>query len=169
MYTVPDRGPVVLLPHDPEWEARFRALSPLLQDALARWKPRVEHIGSTAVPDLPAKPVVDILVGVTPFEHPDAYASALAKVGFSHGAWAGDVDRHFFIDASFTSHIHIVPAGSATERNRLLFRDLLRADPTLRRSYADLKQQLAARFGSDRMAYAEAKSDFVRAALARGA
>ena len=162
----PDRGPIRLLPHDPAWEEQFRALKPLLEQALAPWDGQVEHIGSTAVPGLVAKPVVDILASVTPFGEVALYRDALRKAGFEHAPWGGDHDRLFFVTPGYDVHLHLVEAGGDCERRHLRFRDILRADPGIRDRYAVLKQDLAAHFGSDRAAYAEAKTAFVEEVLA---
>lgn len=161
----PDRGPIRLLPHDPAWPARFRELKPLLERALEPWQPRIEHIGSTAVPGLSAKPVVDILAGVTPFGGVEQYRDALRGAGFEHGPWGGDDDRLFFHTPAFDAHLHVVEAGGDCERRHLRFRDILRADGDVRARYETLKRDLAAQYGHDRTAYADAKSGFVEKAL----
>ena len=122
--------------------------------------------GSTAVPGLPAKPVIDILVVVEDLRDAGACIAPLAKLGYSFVDHPENVDRRFFRKgAPRTHHLHIVEAGSAAHRDHLDFRDALRAGPELRRAYADLKAALAEAHRRDRETYSKKKSDFVRRSL----
>jgi len=127
----------------------------------------IEHVGSTSVPGLVAKPVIDIMVAVESLEASRPAISAAAKAGYIYWPYKADV-MHWFCkpsDAHRTHHLHLVPYGSRTWRARLGFRDALRADSKLAEDYAQLKCHLAARHGDDREAYTESKSEFVQRVL----
>lgn len=125
------------------------------------------HVGSTAVPGLAAKPVIDILVGVDDLSSSRACVEPLAAVGYVYAPYRPD-EMHWFCKpdpSRRTHHLHLVPAGSPRFRAELAFRDHLRSHPDACAGYAALKWQLAARFEHDREAYTEAKADFIRAVL----
>jgi GrpB-like predicted nucleotidyltransferase (UPF0157 family) len=171
------RDHVDVVPYDPAWPARFARerdhLRACLPSDLVR---RIEHFGSTAVPGLAAKPIVDMLVEVTDLEATKArIAPVLEAQGYDYFWRASrDDDRPPFYawfikrDASGvrTHHIHMVEAHF-DHWDRLLFRDWLIARPDVAREYAALKQRLAQFHASDRIAYTRAKTEFVLAATAR--
>lgn len=161
---------VELVDPDPLWTTQYK----IEVDALLSVLPRVEglrfeHFGSTAIPSLRAKPVIDILV-----IHPEpalwpGLVAPMTSIGYAY--WSGNPrkDRMFFVKgkppsgARRTHHVHVRLPGDAEAE--LAFRDLLRADPSLVRRYEMLKEGLAARFPDDREAYTEGKTDFVANAL----
>jgi GrpB-like predicted nucleotidyltransferase (UPF0157 family) len=155
-------GRVELVEYSPLWPALYEAererLEPLL-DAL-----EIHHIGSTAVPGLLAKPIVDIVALVDDL---DAPVVALIESGGYQYPWAfnGTLAHRRFLcyprASHRTHHLHLVDDRAELER-RLRFRDRLRADPTLAAEYAALKRALAARYPEDREAYTEAKAPFIR-------
>jgi len=129
----------------------------------------IHHVGSTAVPGLDAKPVVDILVGVADLETSRACFEPLAALDYVHAPYRA-AEMHWFCKphpSRRTHHLHLVPRGSRRYREELAFRDHLRADREAAERYAALKRRLASRLGDDREAYTEAKGDFIRAALAQ--
>ena len=162
--------PIILVDHDPCWHERFViqqcALSRLLRPWLAG---PPEHVGSTAVLGLRAKPIVDILAPVISLLDALAAVPVLERDGWLF--WPDDPNRHYRLwflrptPETRSHHLYIMQHGHQELRNLLLFRDALRADPVLRQEYAALKQQLAERHHSDRDAYADAKSIFVRTVL----
>ncbi len=160
--------PIRLAPPDPNWPARFELERAALQEAIGEWiDSGIHHVGSTAVPGLEAKPIIDILVGVRDLETAHACFEPLAGLGYLYAPYLPE-EMHWFCKphpARRTHHLHLVPTGSSRYRDELSFRDRLRADPRLAMDYAALKRQLAARHCDDREAYTEAKSAFVRAAL----
>ena len=163
---------VEIVSYDPGWPARFAEQQPLVEDLLRPWLAGpVEHIGSTAVPGLRAKPVVDMLAPVTSLAGAQAAVPVLAGAGWL--LWAGDPCRHYrlwFLRPSpqaRTHHLHIIESGHAHAAALLAFRDALRADATLRREYAGLKDQLARRYPANRNAYSNGKGSFVAGALRR--
>lgn len=166
--------PVALEPHDPAWARRFEQERTAIADVLGGTPVYVAHIGSTAVPGLAAKPVVDLMVGVDDPTAVPAAAERLRAAGYSHraGGDGTDGDEHVFAlrraDGRRLAHAHVVVHGGRWWREHLAFRDLLRADPDLRAQYEAHKRTLAAQHADDREAYTEAKTGFVRAALRDG-
>lgn len=160
--------------YDPAWRQRGDQERQLLEASLAPWLiARVEHVGSTAVPGLAAKPILDMQAAVADLRSAPRIASRLAP-----GNWhyvAPDLDgrhwRRFFvkvIDGHRVAHLHVMTRDNARWDEQLAFRDLLRADRKLLESYAALKTILAAQYAEDREAYSAAKTDFILAVLKRG-
>lgn len=154
-------APIEIVDADPVWARRFAAerarLAPLLGGA------EIEHIGSTAVPGLAAKPIVDVMALVLDV---DAPVAALVQEGgyvFPEAYNAQLTGRRWLCRPSAEHreyHLHLVSDGAELERH-VRFRDRLRADPELAAEYARMKRDLAARLAGDREAYTAAKSDFV--------
>lgn len=162
---------VTLQAPNPGWAAAFNDLAGALADALAGANARIVHIGSTAVPGLPAKPVLDVLVGVDALPVLEARRASLEALGFRYRPeheGALPQRRYFTRDPGpgLRVHLHGVVAGGALWRDHLAFRDALRADAALRDAYAALKRDLAQRFAHDKAAYTEAKAPFIARVLA---
>jgi GrpB-like predicted nucleotidyltransferase (UPF0157 family) len=161
--------PVRVVPYDAAWPALFARESALLSEALGGWiVGGVHHIGSTAVPGLAAKPVVDILVGVADLSASRSCFQPLADLRYVYAPYRTEV-MHWFCKphpARRTHHLHLVPAGSERFAGELAFRDRLRGDPSVAREYEALKITLAREFERDREAYTEAKASFIAAVLA---
>ncbi len=167
------REEVVITPYDPEWPIRFlrekRHLLACLPSELIR---RIEHFGSTAVPGLAAKPVVDMLVEVTSLEATRTYiVPVLESQGYDY-FWrptTGDNGPPFYAwfikrnptTGNRTHHIHMVEGDYAQHWDRLLFRDYLIECPEVAREYERLKMRLAADSANDREAYTRGKTEFV--------
>jgi len=164
-----ESAPIEIVPYDGCWLARFADEREALAKVLQPWlRGPIEHVGSTAVPGLAAKPVIDIMAGVETLEASRAAIERLETFGYCYAPYAADVE-HWFCKPSpalRTHHLHLVPVHSALWVARLSFRDALRADTELARAYAALKLELAARFRNDREAYTQAKAPFIRAVLA---
>lgn len=166
----PTATALALAPYHPSWPARYRVEIEVLRVALAPLAPRFEHIGSTAVPGLAAKPIVDILLGLRRPADIEAYAGRLANFGYQLASgidYEAD-DRRFLVRtvrAVRTHHVHVVELMAEPWHRLLLFRDMLRIDPSLAREYELLKRRLAAEAGTNRFAYAGGKTLFVQAAL----
>lgn len=162
--------PVTLVPYDPGWPARFEAERRRL---LALFPGRildVAHFGSTAVPGMPAKPVIDMLAGVASMAAADALMAPLQDSGYvTSAAFNATLEGRRWLmryaDGRRTHHLHLVVLDGPEWRRRLRFRDALRADEALAGRYARLKRDLARRLGGDREAYTEAKGAFIRDAL----
>jgi GrpB-like predicted nucleotidyltransferase (UPF0157 family) len=162
--------PVYLVPYDPAWPRRFEEEREVLARTLAPWiVGTIEHIGSTAVPGLPAKPVIDIMAGVRDLPASLNARVALAPVGYMYFPYRADV-MHWFCKPSparRTHHLHLVPSQGPLWAERVAFRDYLRASATARAEYAALKAALAERHRFDREAYTEAKGPFIRQVVDR--
>ncbi len=167
---------ITLVEYDPRWPEQFAQEAERVRAALGEDKVvAVEHFGSTAVPGLSAKPIIDMLVAVRSLQEARGYAvPALGAMGYAY--WPDDPapDRMFFVkglppNGPRTHHVHVVePSISYNPRlgefsftDRLLFRDYLRAHPDEARRYENLKSDLAARFPDDREGYTEGKTEYV--------
>ena len=164
------QAPIELIGYDDGWPAKFEAERTLLETALAPWLAgRIEHIGSTAVPGLVAKPVIDIMAPVQSLDASRAAIEAAAAAGYVYFPYKPDL-MHWFCKPSparRTHHLHLVPTGSPLWHQRLAFRDALRADQALAAEYAAIKARLAEEFRLDREAYTEGKTPFIDRVLAR--
>jgi len=162
-------APIEIVSYSPEWPVRFLAEAALLRVALGPWLAAdLEHIGSTAVPGMVAKPVIDIMGPVADLQSSRAAIAAAQRLGYSYFPYKPD-QMHWFCKPSpqfRTHHLHLVPYHSALWHDRLDFRDALRNDSRLAANYRELKFELAAKHRLDREAYTDGKSSFVQAALA---
>ena len=160
--------PVVIEPYDPAWPSMFEAEMAALPPVLGPWLAGpIEHIGATAVPGLPAKPVIDIMAGVRDLPSSVGAIEALAPLSYCYFDYRADV-MHWFCkpsDIERTHHLHMVPFESPLWRERLAFRDRLRRDDAVCDAYRDLKLKLAADFTDDREAFTEAMAGFIRSVL----
>lgn len=162
------RGTVQLVDYDSSWAAEFEKEKQLLTKVLGGKVVRIEHIGSTAVPGLSAKPVIDIEVGLRNFDDYKRLIPLAEKLGY-----------HFMPDRIFgtyvfmpkgaddcrTHYLHFAEINSSDWNNAIAFRDALRADSKLRNAYASLKYHLASVY-EDRASYTKAKGEFIEQALA---
>ena len=161
------RGRVELAGPTSAWVALFETEAELIAAALRRFDASVEHCGSTSVPGIPAKPIIDILIGLPAPLDVAALAEALAAIGYEHATWAGVPGHEVFGKGEPRTHLlHVVPHGGDAWGRMLAFRDALRSDPALAAEYAELKRDLARRFADDRPAYTDGKSAFVTRVLA---
>jgi GrpB-like predicted nucleotidyltransferase (UPF0157 family) len=164
-----------IVPYNERWPAQFEAERDLLNPILRPWLiGSIEHVGSTAVPGLPAKPVIDIMAGVRDLDESRAVLLALGSAGYQYAPYRTEV-MHWFCKPSSshrTHHLHLVPYGSTLWTERLAFRDYLRSSPVIAAEYAELKARLADAHRNNREAYTEAKGPFVarviRMALGQG-
>lgn len=157
---------IYIAPYDSQWPAEYAAEEDRILDACRGLPIKLEHIGSTAVPGLDAKPIIDILAGVPPRADRAAYVAALRQIGYEHKGAFGIPGRNYFRRGSPRSHhVHMVSWSSAFWRKQLAFRDALRADASLRQEYAALKRELAGMFSDDVEQYASAKGPFIASAL----
>ena len=166
---------IEIVAYDPGWPAAFDAEARRLRAALGELALRIDHNGSTAVPGLAAKPIIDIQISVAALQPLSAYGDCLAAIGYVHVPHPDDSFCPFFYRPAgwpHTHHVHVVERGGPEERRTLAFRDFLRDHPVSAREYGDLKRTLAAQFsGSDpeaQEAYARAKSAFIERIVAMG-
>ena len=159
---------VNVVPYDPAWPSKFLEEQAVLQVALAPWLAgEIEHVGSTAVPGLAAKPVIDIMAPVLSLAESRAAIEAVKGVGYKYYPYK-PTEMHWFCKPSpahRTHHLHVVPVAKELWHQRLAFRDALRSSPALAQAYAVLKLRLAEQYRSNREGYTEAKAPFIQAAL----
>lgn len=167
--SVPDQ-PIRLSPYDPSWPVRFEEERAALDDVIGDWVVGdIHHVGSTAVPGLEAKPIVDILAGVRDLDESRACFDPLAQLDYMYAPYLAE-EMHWFCKPHpnrRTHHLHLIPGGSRRYADELAFRDRLREDPQIATEYLALKRSLASRFAGDREAYTDAKSAFVRRVLSQ--
>jgi GrpB-like predicted nucleotidyltransferase (UPF0157 family) len=161
-----DMQPVVMAEYDPEWPARFEKLRERIAAALGPLALAIEHVGSTSVPNMCAKPIVDLDVVVRPEDIPAAIA-AVEALGYRHEGNLGVQGREAFRwVAEFPEHhLYICPKGSPALERHLLVRDYLRKHAEAAREYAELKKQLAKKYHDNRTKYQAAKAEFVDAMM----
>jgi GrpB-like predicted nucleotidyltransferase (UPF0157 family) len=161
---------IVVLPYDPDWPRRFEAERALLADVLAPWlEGGVHHVGSTAIPGISAKPIVDMMAGVGDLDEARAAYEPLGQVGYVDAPHRPAVAHHFAKPSQESAEfgLHLTEPGSDLWRERLAFRDALRADPRLAAEYEALKVRLAREHDADVAAYTAGKRAFVGRILAR--
>jgi GrpB-like predicted nucleotidyltransferase (UPF0157 family) len=161
---------VQIVPYDPAWPSLFERERALLESRLGPWLAGpVEHVGSTAVPGLVAKPVIDIMAAVASLAASADVIAAAATAGYQYFPYRPDV-MHWFCKPSpahRTHHLHLVPFNSRLWIERVAFRDCLRRDASVAAEYAALKSELARRHEFDREAYTDAKGPFIRGIVER--
>jgi GrpB-like predicted nucleotidyltransferase (UPF0157 family) len=158
--------PIRLVAHDPRWVEAYEKAEAQIRDALGSTASSVHHVGSTSIPDIDAKPVVDVLVLVDAYDPEAPYRDPLAALGFafhhrdeSHVFFKGSVDGVAF-------HVHVVEIGADDAQAMIVFANHLRAHPDEARRYQALKRQLAEEH-DDTNVYAEAKSAYVHDVVRR--
>jgi GrpB-like predicted nucleotidyltransferase (UPF0157 family) len=164
---------IEIVPYDPAWPAMFEAEAARLRAALKTLALRIDHNGSTAVPGLGAKPIIDIQISVAALQPLSAYAAKLEAMGYSHVPHADDSFCPFFHRPNqwpHTYHVHVVERSGREERRTLAFRDYLRGHPDIAREYEGLKRGVAARIltadSVSQERYATAKTDFIERIVA---
>lgn len=153
------------MPYNAEWPKLFELEADVLRSVLHPWLAGpIEHIGSTAIPGLSAKPVIDIMAPVFSLAQSEPAIGALSALSYCYFPYKAEV-MHWFCKPSpahRTHHLHLVPAGSTLWQERLAFRDALRRNAALAEQYQALKCRLANEHAHDREAYTEGKSPFVQ-------
>jgi GrpB-like predicted nucleotidyltransferase (UPF0157 family) len=161
-------GPVVLADYDPEWPRLFEREAARIRQALGDRALLVEHIGSTSVPGLAAKPIIDIILAVPDSADEDAYVPPLEAAGYVLRVREPDLDEHRLFkgpDTNINLHVHSV--GSVEVDRVIMFRDRLRASESDRELYLRTKRELAAKEWKFVQNYADAKTAVVEEILAR--
>ncbi len=152
--------------YNPNWSLLFLAEKERLFASLGNDVLDVQHIGSTAIPGMPAKPILDIGVAVANFEEASRCIPLLEQLGYRYKGENGIPRRHYFVKGEpRTHHLHMLEIESAEWKSHLRFRDYLRRNPASAQAYASLKQNLATQFATDREAYQNGKEDFIQAVL----
>jgi GrpB-like predicted nucleotidyltransferase (UPF0157 family) len=162
-----ESGIVRLVPYDLSWPELFAAESERIRVALDDVPLEIEHVGSTAIPGLSAKPILDLLGGYPAGAKVADYIEAITSAGYRHRGEQGIAGRELFRRGDPRAyHLHLAVKDGMFWREHLAFRDTLRLRPDLRDAYAALKLQLATKYTFDREAYIEGKTEFVRGVLA---
>ncbi|MDB5530577.1 MAG: glutamate-rich protein GrpB [Devosia sp.] len=160
------KGTVLLVDHNPVWHDAFTAEATRIRNALGPTVIDLQHFGSTAIPTIRAKPILDLMLGIADFDQGPLLAPALADVGYEYVANAGVPNHVFGKGAPRTHLLHVVAHDGPKWHRNLRFRDRMLADPTLARDYEALKTRLAIEFADNRAAYTDGKEQFVDAAVA---
>lgn len=160
------RNIVKLYPHSDEWRRVAEATIKDLKDIFSDKAIDIQHIGSTSIKEIKAKPIIDIAVGVKSFEDVDKIIETLEDRGFIHMVKNDDESQRFFSSGDFgadtrTHHIHVVIFGDKEWCDYIKFRDTLNNDVSKRRSYEELKINLEKKYPNDRYRYTESKADFI--------
>jgi GrpB-like predicted nucleotidyltransferase (UPF0157 family) len=163
---LPDPGPVVIADYDLGWPRMYEAESRRIVEAIGEWLVDIQHVGSTSVPGLAAKPVIDMMPGVETFGVMGHIIPRLESLGYEHVPVEQEADpisdrRYFRRGVPRSHHVHVTVVGSDFWVRHLAFRDYLRAHPETATEYAALKRRLASEYGSDRLGYVHAKTDFI--------
>ena len=163
-------GIVRIAEYSPQWPAVFAAEAEVIRSVFLPAEVHIEHVGSTAVPGLVAKPIIDILLGASSLPEIEHRIPALEAIGYSY---VPEFEKQLPLRRYFSKpdrrdgrfHLHAVEHGSAFWHEQLRFRDALRAQPALRDEYARLKRRLAVTHNLDRAAYTDAKAPFIQRVL----
>lgn len=159
---LPVNGPITLVPYDPEWPALYAQESTRIREALGVRVVQLEHIGSTAVPGLTAKPIIDIMLIVEDSGDEDAYVPALNAAGYILRIREPDWDEHRCLKGPDTNvNLHVWSRGARQIQRHLRFRDRLRTNDADRERYAETKIRLAAQDWTFVQNYADAKNDVI--------
>jgi GrpB-like predicted nucleotidyltransferase (UPF0157 family) len=158
---------ILVVPYNPEWPATFEMEAGLISRALGTAATVIHHIGSTSIPGIYAKPIIDVLVETSSVNEIDSRSSEMEAIGFEVlGEFGINGRRYFrkFNDAGLrTCHIHSFANGSIDAKRHIAFRDYMRAHPLEAKEYSELKQMLARKFPHDSEGYMDGKDDFINA------
>ena len=161
-------GSVRIVPYDRLWPLEFAAEAERIELACDGLPIKLEHIGSTSIPGLAAKPVIDILAGRPGNVSGERYVAAFKQIGYEHKGAYGIPGRNYFRKGvPRTHHVHLVNWSSDLWRDHMLFRDYLRAHPDVAREYETIKRELATMYLQDKEQYTDAKGPFVRSIVRR--
>jgi GrpB-like predicted nucleotidyltransferase (UPF0157 family) len=163
--------PVVICDYDPRWPERYETLRAAVVAALGDVAAEIEHVGSTSVPGLAAKPTIDLIIRLGSQGDLPAAIERLARLGYAHEGDLGVTGREAFATppgyATHDHHLYVCAPNWPGFGDQIAFRDYLRSHPSTARAYERLKRSLAARHGADRTGYTNAKAAFVGDVLAR--
>lgn len=161
---------IFIVPYDPAWPGKFEEEKKLIEKTIGEFViGGVHHIGSTSIPGISAKPIIDIMVGVESLEKSKPCIELLEKIQYQYFPYKPD-QEHWFCKPSpqhRTHHLHIIPTTHPDFKARLAFRDYLRNNPRYKNEYEDLKKNLAKKFINNRDAYTDAKTQFVNKILSK--
>ena len=161
-----ERGVVRLAEYNAGWKQLFEEEQARLRAAVGQWVLDIQHVGSTSIPRIAAKPILDIAVAVSNFEKASVCIEPMQHLGYEYRGEHGIPRRHFFVKGNPTIyHVHMNEIHSRDWENQVVFRDWMIAHPELAEEYTALKAGLADRFPTDREAYTEGKAPFIERVL----
>jgi GrpB-like predicted nucleotidyltransferase (UPF0157 family) len=161
-----EKDTVRLLPYTNEWKRLFEEEKSLLQTAVGIFGLDIQHVGSTSISGMLAKPILDIAIAVRNFEKAHVCIKPIEQLGYEYRGEDGIPRRHFFVKGNpRTHHIHMNELGSRDWNNQMIFRDYLVRHPKIAKEYAELKTELAKRYPTDRQSYLYSKSPFIERIL----
>jgi GrpB-like predicted nucleotidyltransferase (UPF0157 family) len=161
-----EHGRVALAAHNEAWRPLFEQEAVALHEALTSEVRGIEHIGSTSVPGIQAKPILDLMLGLQRLDDGPELAGELAELGYEYRPNARIPGEHVFAKGTPRTHLlHVVQFGGEAWQQKLSFRNALREEPELASAYQELKVGLSNRFPDDRAAYTAGKTDFVRSVV----
>ena len=163
---------VVIIEYDPTWKDIFEKEKKVILEALGDSNIKIEHMGSTAVVDLAAKPIIDILVGIEEISDAEKYIPIIEGLNYQYVPEFETIfpNRRYFRKppkgvGKRKYHLHMVQIGSPFWTRQLIFRDYLRTHPKTRDKYAELKKELASKYRNNREVYTDSKTDFILSVL----
>jgi GrpB-like predicted nucleotidyltransferase (UPF0157 family) len=165
--------PIIIVNYNPAWPRLYEEEKMHILDFIGEYIEEIQHVGSTSVPDLGAKPIIDIMIGIRNLSLVDKCVQPLQSLGYEYLGEFGIPGRHYFrkppaaLTRRRTHHVHMVETNHDGWRKTLLFRDYLRTHLEDARQYEVLKRALAKQFGSDGEGYTDAKTEFIEAVLAK--
>jgi GrpB-like predicted nucleotidyltransferase (UPF0157 family) len=166
-----DAPAVVIVHYDPKWPALYEQERKLILKVLGSRVDGIEHIGSTAVQNLGSKNIIDIMAGASNIGKANECLPLLEKIGYFDVIPESDtIDWYYCLgknDQGQAYHLHLVRFESEHWKKHIIFRDFLRKNPQVSQQYYNLKKELAAKYGSDRLGYTEAKSAFIEPLIAK--
>lgn len=167
-----ERG-VLIVDYNPQWAVLFKKEKDQILNVIGHIIVEIEHIGSTAVPNLGAKPIIDIMVAIPHLEDAEKCIKPLQSIGYEYVPEheVSTPERRYFHKGHPPKeqhhHLHMVEQTSDFWKRHLIFRDYLRTNPEVAREYFKLKKRLATKYGSDREGYTEAKTSFIKSIVAK--
>ena len=160
------KGSVFLSPWDSEWENYFLLEKEKIMNVIGKNIIVIHHIGSTSVKDLSAKPIIDMAIEINIFDDGFLCIDDLKILGYKHRIIPELPDRHYFSKGEpRTYQIHMFPKGSIYLQKLLAFRDCLQKDSKVKEEYQKIKEELSTEYNKDKLAYADAKTDFINNVL----
>jgi GrpB-like predicted nucleotidyltransferase (UPF0157 family) len=161
-------GQIEIVPYSAEWPELFELEAHRIKSVCGDIITVVEHIGSTAIPGMPAKPILDIMPGLDSHQDGLKTIAPLQQLGYEYFGENGIPGRFYFglrSEQRSVVHVHIFEIGTENWFRHLIFRDYLRSNPAVAAQYAELKRELAVRFRNDREAYTNGKSEFINSVV----
>lgn len=159
------RGTVKLLPHNPKWADLFETEKKILLKALDGLVVDIQHIGSTSIPGIPAKPIIDISIGIKSMRNSKSFIKIFEDLGYEYRPeFGGPNIQLLFVkgpEEKRTHYIHLMKYNGSIWKNDLAFRDFLRGNKARAKEYAKLKEELAKKFVDDRTSYTSSKGNFI--------